>query len=322
MKPLKGMRFSPLGRNTTIRLWQRYDFPPLEWWVRNISVVHSLELSYPVSTRNPWVVTIHDVGPLTHPHFFVGNKPEVMDFALNSAVTKADALLCVSQTTAGSLQEYVQRDLSDRIRVIPEGVSDFFFEEGDASTQSEINALLPENVPYFLFTGAASPRKNLSRMIQAFEVVAAEIPHHLVMTGKLAWDFQHLVETLERSLYKDRIHRLGFQSEENLRALYQRADLFLYLSLMEGFGLTIIEAMASGCPVLTSNISSMPEIAGGAAALVDPYDVDAIAQGMKKIALDRQYADALRAEGRARAKQLSWRLCAQRTAQVYREVAG
>ena len=321
MRALKERRYSPLGRKTTLKLWEKYNFPPLEWWVHNLSVVHTLEMSYTVPTRKPWVLTVHDIGPLTHPHFFSGYHGHMLK-VLRAAVEKAAALLCVSQATADDVQNYLKLDLGDRLRVIPEGVSERFFQPPVLAAPNAVDSVLPPGTPFFLFTGAGNPRKNLARVMESFNLIAPQVPHHLVMTGKLMWDYDSIVETLERSPHKDRIHRVGHLTDEEVRDLYRRADGYLYLSLMEGFGLPLLEAMASGCPVVTSNISSMPEIAGDAAALVDPYDVEAIAAAMLHLVEDRAYAQELVEKGKARARRFTWSECARRTAQVYREVAG
>ena len=318
--PLKALRHVRLGRRRTLAAWQKVPFPPLEWMLPNFNLVHSLELEYPVITHKPWVVTIHDIGPLTHPQFFSRSFPELMTASLLTAVKRGADMICVSETTAQSVQNYLNRDLGEKIRVIHEGVSELFFDAPPAAEEAEVAALLPGNAPFLLVAGSASPRKNLQRVIEAFDLAAPHIPHHLVMTGGVHWDFQPMLDRLERSPFKHRIHRVGYISEEKLRGLYHRASIFLYLSLMEGFGLPLLEAMASGCPILASNLSSMPEIAGGAACLVDPHDAEAIAQGMVKLAEDRAYANELVEKGKARAKQMTWRACAHRTVEVYREM--
>ena len=320
--PLYDMRYNPLGHRTTLRVWRRLPFPPLEWLMPSFDVVHALEWESPLITHKPWVVTVHDIGPLTHHQFFSGSNQQVLHRSLTRVARYAAALICGSQATAQSIQDYLQLDLSAKIRIIYGGVDEGFFSEPTPAALDAVAAILPGDEPYFLVSSAASPRKNLVRVIEAFEQVADELPHHLVMTGRLHWDFEPLLAKLQQSRYAHRIHRMGHVSDEVLRALHRRASAHLYASLMEGFGLPIVEAMAGGCPVITSNNTSMPETAGGAACLVDPYDVHSIAAAMKKLVQDRSYAEDLRARGFARAKQLSWRESARRTAQVYQEVGG
>lgn len=316
--PITGLRHVRLGRRRTLAMWQKIPFPPLEWMLPSFDLVHSLELEYPVIANKPWMVTIHDIGPLTHHQFFPRSFPELMRAGLLTAVKRGAHLLCISETTAQSVQSYLNRDLGEKIRVIHLGVADSFFTAPAVPAGGD--ALLSGKEPFFLVAGVGSSRKNLQRIIEAFDLAAPHIPHHLVVTGKLQADNQPLLAQLEGSPFKSRIHCLGYVGDEQLRALYRGASVFLYLSLMEGFGLPLLEAMASGCPSLTSNLSSMPEVAGGAACLVDPNDAEAIAQGMIKLVEDPAYAKELIEKGRTRAQQMTWQHCARRTVELYREV--
>lgn len=304
----------PWGRRATASLWSAFGAPAVERWAPWAEVVHSVELDYRVATRKPLVVTIHDIGPLTHPHYFTAAHPWLLRTALRSAVRRAAAIICVSQATADAVREYVKCDVADRMVIIPEGVSEEFFaldEVGSAATHPATGA------PYFLWTGSINPRKNVDRVVRAFEEIAARLPHHLVLCGGSGWDASESVRRARRSPVAKRIHLPGRVSDERLRELYRGATAFVFASLLEGFGLPILEAMASGCPVITSNISSMPEVAGGAALLVDPLNVAELANAMERIASDAPLARELVVGGRARAAQFRWRDCAARVANVY-----
>ena len=156
-------------------------------------------------------------------------------------------------------------------------------ERGDAGS---IDALGLNGAPYFLWTGSLNPRKNLRNVVRAFDLVAQRLPHHLVLAGGSGVGSRGCPRRdLEREPdARQRIHRPGYVSDASLRALYRGATAFLYVSLLEGFGLPILEAMASGCPVVTSNASCMPEIAGTAAMLVDPRQPEEIADAMLRLA--------------------------------------
>ena len=169
--------------------------------------------------------------------------------------------------------------------------------------------------------GSINPRKNLERIVAAFENAAGEIPHHLILAGGIGWDAEGVLAQIERSPLAERIHRIGFVSDETLRALYSRTSGFVYVSRLEGFGLPILEAMAAGAPVITSSVSSMPEVAGDAALLVDPLDVEAITEAILRLATDSALSDDLRQRGRTRAAGFDWHTCAEAVADVYRSVA-
>lgn len=319
--PIENLSYSPfLGRHTE-NVWRTLKFPPLEWWTPSHDVVHSLDHLFPVVTRKPWVITIHDLMPITHHQFFSLASPAKFQEVIDFAVERAAGLICISQFTADALQDfYPKHDLTDRIHVTPLGVDKFFLEDA-VDTSQLINSILAFDAPYLMLSAMASPRKNFVRAIDAFDLVAEELPHHLVMTGKLGWDSEPLLERIERSPYKDRIHRVGEVSTEQLRTIYRHASIHLYISLMEGFGLPIVEAMACGCPVIASNVSSMPEVAGGAACLTDPYDVPAIAAAILKVANDPTYREELIEKGKKRAQEMSWERCVQKTIDVYQKVA-
>lgn len=303
-----------------IAAWATFGAPLIEYWISAPDLVHSVELDYPVSTRRPWVVTVHDLGPLTHPEFFTKSRPWLRRRALQQAVDHAAAIVSVSKVTAEALQDLAGSPVYDRLHIIPEGVSEPFFAAQDTACLSGVSGLPSHGEPYFLWTGSLNPRKNLRNVLRAFEAVADQIPQHLVLAGGLGWDHGDVLAGINDSRFSARIHRPNYVTDEQLRALYQHADGFIYVSLMEGFGLPILEAMASGCPVITSNLSSMPEVAGDAALLVDPYAPDMIADAMKHLALNKVLQSDLTARGKKRAEMFTWRNCAERMLDVYHSV--
>ena len=305
----------PWGRKVTASLWSTLAAPALETWTPCADVVHSVEPSYPIATRKPLVVTIHDVGPLTHPEYFRNARPWLLKKALRAAADRAAAIICVSQATADAVQEYLRRDLGDRLRVVPEGVADEFFAREDQE-QIEPGA---SGQPYFLWSGSFSPRKNVVRVVEAFEQIAAQLPHHLVLCGGAGWDAAEALGRIRASGFRERIHLPGRVTDGELRAYYRRATAYVFVSLMEGFGLPVLEAMAGGCPVISSNVSSLPEVAGCAALLVDPLNTAEIAQAMRKVALHPGIGQDLRAMGRLRAEQFRWSGCAAAVAEIYRQ---
>lgn len=163
--------------------------------------------------------------------------------------------------------------------------------------------LLP---PRYVFCPTSiSPRKNLPRILDAFEQVKDKIPHDLVITGGKSSKEEELVRRLHRRIYQ-RVHVLGEVPHEDMPVIYSLADFTLYPSLLEGFGLPVLESFRCGCPVLTSNVTSIPEVTGDAAYLVDPYDTNQIANGMLKLANDSALRESLFAKGHEQAKKFSW----------------
>ena len=317
-----GLRLLSTGRWLTPLLWGSIKKPKLEHLVNfPVDIIHVNTLGYLVATSKPYVVTVHDIGPLTHPEYFKHNSSVIVQRILEKTIKKADAIICVSQTTANSLEEYVQKkysiDLSNRIYTVHEGISEKFFQPPNLLVLNQDSELDFLQQPLILAVGKISPRKNLEAVIRALKNLQPSIPHHLVMVGGGGWDFQETKSLVSSLGLTDRVHFLGYVSDEELHALYAHATLFIYPSLFEGFGLTVLEAMACGCPVITSNTSSLPEVAGDAALLVDPHNLDEITAAIEMICNDHGYADELRQKGRERAKQFSWENCAEGTSRIY-----
>lgn len=291
---------------TLVMNWATFGYPLIERWAPDADLVHSVELDYPVATRLPWLVTVHDLGPLTHPEFFSQSHRWLRRRGLKAAANRADVIMAVSNATATAIEDLAGSKVHNRLRVIPEAVHPVFFAEADSPPAAPLPSQLPIDTPYFLWAGSMNPRKNLGAVVSAFERIADSVDEHLVLVGGLAWDNQGVLRRIAESPHADRIHQPGFVSDEQLRALYRGATAFVYVSLLEGFGLPILEAMASRCPVVTSNCSSMPEVAGDAGLLVDPLNVTAIAEVMHGLAADTSLASRCRDRGRQRAEGYSW----------------
>jgi len=320
------LRILPWGRKMTPLAWMFLNRPPIEHWISPpLDVVHLAAMGFPVATRKPLVVTVHDMGPFTHPEFFAMAPPWIYRRSLHQVVAQADAVICVSQATADELIRYVSQkyaqQISHRVHVVHEGVEPRFFESPDPDCLRNIGGLPDSGVPLLLTAGKISPRKNLQGVVKALAGLAQIIPHHLVAVGGDGWDMETVRDLLHDSPIADRIHLVGYVTDEQLRSLYRAASAYLHPSLFEGFGLTILEAMAAGCPVITSNVSSLPEVAGDAAVLVDPMDVDEIAEAIRSVCQDGGFASDLAERGRARARSFTWSRCAEETAAVYRAVS-
>lgn len=315
-----GLRLMKTGRKGTSLAWTLVGRPRMEWMMPDqLDVVHAVCMGYPVATKKPLVVTVHDIGPLTHPQYFSHNRPWVMDRALKQAVNQASTIVAISQATADEIIS-LHPQAEDRVRVVHSGVAERFFDMPDFGALEGLD-LPPVDVPFILTAGAISPRKNVLNVLRALRSILKECPHHLVLAGGSGWDMERIRAELGSEGLADRVHPLGFVSDAALRALYRRASMYVHPSLYEGFGLTLLEAMAAETPVITSNRSSLPEIAGDAALLVDPSDPNAIAQAIMQIAQDQSLSEELRAKGLVRARQFSWASTARTMTELYRDAA-
>ena len=316
-----GLEILPWGQKLTPLAWTFLNYPKIERWLKQpVDLVHAVALGYPIATNKPYVVTVHDIGPLTHPEYFSPKGTWIMKRSLAQAVKKADGIICVSQSTANELESYVGGNIAERIRVVHEGISPGFVTPADDSAAKLIDKLGIADTPFILSAGAISPRKNTLGIIKALARLADVIPHHLVLVGGDGWSMQKVYEELGSSAIAERVHMTGYVSDEQLKGLFGAASAYLHPSLYEGFGLTLLEAMAQNCPVVTSNVYSLPEVAGNAAILVDPNSVDEIAAAIKSICSNSALAADLAARGRLRIKAFSWDDCAAGVMDVYRGV--
>jgi glycosyltransferase involved in cell wall biosynthesis len=232
----------------------------------------------------------------------------------------ADAFICVSQATADALLQVGGPDLAARIHVVGEGISPVFETAADPTDLNDLTNLPEPGTPFMLCAGATSPRKNLARVIAAFEEAAPHIPHHLVLVGGAGWGTDQLSQQIEQAGLEQRIHRPGYISDRQLNALYRSADAFIYASLYEGFGLPALEAMGCGCPVVASNTTSIPEVVGDAALLVEPESISSIASAIRRIGAEPTLRRELAEAGIERAKQFSWQQSAANITSIYEAI--
>jgi alpha-1,3-rhamnosyl/mannosyltransferase len=175
---------------------------------------------------------------------------------------------------------------------------------------------------YSLYVGTIEPRKNIDRLLDAYEALPEALRRHcpLVMAGSPGWRSEHTHARMARAASAGWLHYLRYVPQADLPALYAGARLFAYPSLYEGFGLPVLEAMASGTPVVTSNVSSLPEVVGNVALSIPPEDTDALTTALARALQDEPWRTQARAAGLARAATFSWQACVHRTVQVYQQL--
>jgi len=303
----------------TLLTWLLFGRPLIEEAAPEVDIVHNAAAAYPIGTRKPLVVTVHDLGPLTHPELFRGSRPWLFARGLRQAADRAAAIICISRATAAETAEFLGRD-DLPITVIHHGIPGPFTKAPDLSLLSRLEGMPAEGTPFFLFAGSLNPRKNMLRILEAFETVADKVEQHLVIVSDSGWDQASTLERLRAAARGGKVHFIPYVDDRTLAALYSSATAFVFPSLFEGFGFPLLEAMALGCPVITSNLSSMPEVAGDAAMLVDPTDVPEMAEAMSRIATDESARKELVSRGLVRSREFSWERCAGKVAEVYKDV--
>jgi len=268
----------------------------------------------------PCVVTIHDLGYQALPAAHPWSQRLYLTWGTRWSATVARRVIAISRATADDLRRYCGTP-AGKIRVIYEAAAAM-----PVPSQEEIAAARREyglRRPYALYVGTIQPRKNLARLIEAYGILAeAGLPEgDLVLAGSLGWLSDPIMAMAQTSAVAKHVRLIGYVEEDRLAALLAGAKFFCYPSLFEGFGLPVLEAQHMGVPVMTSNTSSLPEIAGDAALLVDPTDVDAIAEAMLRLSQDEALRARLIAAGYENVKRFSWEKAATETLAVLEEAA-
>ncbi len=282
---------------------------------------HAPHYVLPPLIPGPTVVTIHDCIHLRFPQHLPSRAAWVYAHTMiRVAARKASRILTVSEASKRDILHYTGVH-PDKVIVIPNGLDARFATAPDEEALERVSTRFDLSHPFVLYVGNIKPHKNLERLIEAFALARAGGPDdlRLVVIGDEISKYPGLRQSVHRHRLDKHVRFFGFQPAATLVAFYRLARVFVFPSLYEGFGLPPLEAMANLTPVVTSNLSSMPEVVGDAAVLVDPYDSHAIADGIRRVVGDEALRQQLIARGRLRVQEFSWRKAAARTLEVYRD---
>ncbi len=276
---------------------------------------HRLPLRLPV----PAVVTIHDLSGYLMPVIHT-IQTRLHNFIMPSLLRKSAKIIAVSEFTASEIRRHFP-DASGKISVIYEAAPPDYRRVTDESRLDEVRKLYSLPQQYILYLGALEPRKNVIGLLRAFAMVTSNVDQMLVLAGSRSWKYQPIIDLLSQSPLRERVMLAGPVERKDIPAILSMADFLAWPSLYEGFGLPVLESMACGTPVLTSNNSSMSEVAGEAAMLIDPTVVEDIAQGLERLCRDRDLREDLAEKGLRQASRYSWKSTAEQTLDVYRKAA-
>jgi glycosyltransferase involved in cell wall biosynthesis len=274
-------------------------------WPSSPDLFHGLNQRIDSSRYRRTVATFHDLFVMTGDYSTPEFRRRFTELA-RAAAERSDLIITVSRFTAGQVEELLKVE-SARIRVIPHGA------------KPRLSVAQPvKREQMILFVGALQRRKNIVRLVEAFEGTAPG--WKLVLAGSLGFGAEEILARIERSPRKADIQTPGYVPNTTLEELFQRASVFAFPSLDEGFGMPILDAMANGVPVLTSNASALQEVSGDAALLVDPLDVASIADGLRTLTEDQSLRDELTRKGLDHCKEFTWEKSVEQTWDVYREL--
>ena len=314
------------------RIWENITFA---WFVKSLApdLVHIPLNEVPFFLPRPYIVTIHDMSS-----FLFGGASGIIDnvrlYKFRRGLQRADCVIAVSAATRRDVENLLGIS-SDRIRQVYSAPDPRFHTPFTPGTSGQPWAQQPEllerysiHEPFLLYAGRIRPHKNIPRLIEAFAVVRGELENHpryrdlkLLIIGDEISKHPEVRRAMVQTRTQPFVRFLGFVPFETLKMFYSAASAFVFPSLYEGFGLPPLEAMATGTPVVTSSVSSLPEVVGAAAMIVNPENVFDIARGIREVLLDEKLRQTLIANGRQQAKHFNWRRTAEEVLQVYRDAA-
>ncbi len=310
---------------TIANILAKYSNPILSYCERYLSqpdILHGTDhYVYPYSNSRK-VMTIHDLTFLKYPQYSTTIVQGYLE-RIKRCLQWTDLIITFSENTKQDILEY--------LRVKPEKIKITY--EASRYSSNEIKTDKIEQlkqsinydfyIPYLLFVSTLEPRKNIVALIDAFDYLKKQhkIPHNLILIGQKGWKYQSIFEAIEKSKYQESIYHLNYLSDEILALFYNQTDVFVYPSFYEGFGLPVLEAMTLGSPVITSNTSSLPEVAGDAALLINPNDTLELAEAILKVISDSQLREKLIKKGQERSKLFSWKKTAKETFKAYQSIS-
>ncbi len=318
-----GLRFTtslvPTGRPETRIVWEQLC-APFHLERDKIDVVHGTVNVVPIVSGRPTVVTVHDLAFLRYPEQYPGFKQRYLSSMTRRSVEHADRVIAVSTNTRSDVIHFYKVE-PDRVVVVPNGLDPSMksVEDPGALTAFRRKHELPEQ--FILFLGTLQPRKNLIALMRAWARLDPTTRLPLVVVGAQGWMYEPILDEARALGVAGEIVFKGFAESRDLPYWYSASTIFVYPSLYEGFGMPVVEAMACGAPVIASNTSSLPEVAGDAAILVDPSNIGAIGDAIQALTDQENLRRSMRERGFVQASQFSWHRTARETASVYEQAA-
>lgn len=314
-------RFMPYARLAKYYAWNNLNWPPIEWFTGPAHIAHNFSHQVPATSGAIKVVTVHDLSMFRHPETHTPRAVEVQQTLLRNTAKRADHIVAVSESCKSELTDVLHVP-EVRIHVIHNGVNTAEFDiPFDPRRLNELRQTHAIHGDYIIHLGTIEPRKNIARLCEAYAQLRAGKSNfpQLVIVGAVGWGAGPILEAIVS--LGDSVVRPGYLSRADAILLLRGARACVYPSLYEGFGLPVLEAMAARTPVITSNNSALPEVAGDAALYIDPNNSESIAYAISQVLDDPAAAASRVTIGRARAESFSWETSAAKLADLYRDLA-
>lgn len=283
-------------------------------------IFHSPGYVLPFYFPSPNVVTIHDLITFQFPNLCPPHTRWYYQLRIPPTIKKANKIITVSHQVKADIMKYFKLE-KDKIEVVHLGVDKAFQPVHNPARRAALSGKYQLAEKFILFVGVLEPKKNIKGLIEAYHHLLkySDLPHDLVIVGRKGWKSAELFSLVKDFQLQDKIHFIGFVEEKDLPVLYTLADLFVFPSFYEGFGLPVVEAMSCGTPVVISDRGALPEVSGGIYPMVDPGHIPSLSEAMFKMISDKTARKAKIAEARDFVKQYSWEKTAAQTNKVYHE---
>jgi alpha-1,3-rhamnosyl/mannosyltransferase len=289
---------------------------------QQVDLIHATDHYIPKCSTVPVVATLMDAIPLSHPHWLRSEFRSLKNALWIRAAQWADAVITISEYSKSELTRWAGIP-SDRITVIPLGVSNRWYQQVPEAELARVKSAYALPDRFFVSLGTLQPRKNVGGTISAHRALdaATRAKAPLLIIGRAGWKCEDVVASIDSETSSGTVRWLQHVPDADLLPILKSATGLVFPSLAEGFGLPVLEAFAAGVPVITSNTTSLPEVAGDAAISIDPNDTAAMRDAMRELLEDPDRANQLRVRGLDRARQFTWDDCVARTVDVYRNAA-
>jgi glycosyltransferase involved in cell wall biosynthesis len=313
-------RHLPIPARAMYKIWDTFGRPTVESLIGPVDVFHATNYYLPPAKTAARVLSIYDLAFLVNPEWCSPKIVGPFTKQIRRFSQEATLILTSSKATKQDISNLLDVP-EDKIRVSYGAANDALEPIPREQAAATLASRYGIRGPYLLFVSTIEPRKNVLGLLDAFRRVADRYEHQLVLVGSTGWNAESTMAALHNPDIAGRVTHLGFVPFDDLAALYSAADALVFPSHYEGFGLPVLEAMACGCPVITSNRSSLPEVGGDAAIYCDPNDTGALATAIECVLGDPDRRSRMITAGHDQARRFSWRSCAETTLAAYREVA-
>lgn len=305
------------------RIWHWIPIPYRWLFGRSADITHFFNFIVPKGVYGAVVTTIYDVVWLRNPETMDAKNLKRIMQDIKYSIARADKIVTISESTKKDLVELLHIP-TEKIVIVPPGVNTAIFQQ--KYNNNKIQQIKNKyNLPtkYILYMGTLEPRKNIERLVQAFAILkqnSAIQEYKLVLAGKKGWRCEGIFRQIKQCNLEQDVICTGYVDEQDKAVIYQHAELFLFPSLYEGFGMPILEAMAAGVPVVTSNVSSLPEVTGDAAVFVNPLIVEDIAEKMLDLLQHKELRESYIIKGRLQCEKYTWEKSADTLAKMYQNL--